>query len=252
MLLYGQPGAGKTVFAASAPRPLILDTERGSKSLLNHPKLAGVDVLQVYTFKDLHDIFWELKDTESEFSKKYDSVIIDSISELQKVQLDELLDAAVEKNKNRSPYLPEWQEFNMNTNAMRRIVIAFRDLEKHLVITAHSIAEKDGMEGSMVYRTATTPKLATTLEGVMDIVGYMTLDKAKDGTYTRNIQVHPDRRVRAKTRVGLPPIVQNPSFNTLLSAYQKMILPPVTPVTPPTSPAPVESNGNTEQKGLNL
>ena len=33
MIVYGKGGTGKTTFAASAPKPLILDFENGSKYL---------------------------------------------------------------------------------------------------------------------------------------------------------------------------------------------------------------------------
>ncbi len=57
MLLYGQSGAGKTALAASAPGALLIDTEHGARTLLNHPELSDVKVIRITEFKEVESIF---------------------------------------------------------------------------------------------------------------------------------------------------------------------------------------------------
>lgn len=219
-LIYGLPGVGKTVFAAQFPRPLILDAENGTRSLLNHPEfgLQDVLILPIQSFADIEKVFWELKDESSELSKKVDTVVIDSISELQKRQLDEMLVQAKKQDSRRDVNLPYQQDYLINTNALRRMAFGFRDLEKNLVITAHSIEDKDESQGIILTRPDTTPKLARTLEGIMDLMGFLSVEY-RDGKSVRTLQVHPERRVKAKSRVGgLQPTIYNPHPDMLFNA----------------------------------
>lgn len=218
-LIYGLPGVGKSVFAAKFPNPLILDSEHGTRSLVNHPELAEVRVLPINSFSDVEQVFWELRKGDSDIAKWTKTVVIDSISELQKRQLDEMLTQAAKTDSRRNVNLPYQQDYLVNTNALRRMTFAFRDLDINFVITAHSIEEKDDSTGVLFIRPDVTPKLARTLEGVMDVMGFLSIDYSQDGKAVRKLQVHPERRVKAKTRVGgLPASIINPEPSMLLEA----------------------------------
>jgi phage nucleotide-binding protein len=220
VLIYGDPGVGKTVFAGSAPKPLFLDVEHGTTSLLNHPELRNTDVITVKNWSDIEEIFWACKNGEV----PHETIVIDSISELQKRQMDESLERGAKMNPSKSAFLPQMLDYKENTEVLRRMVIAFRDLEKNLVIVAHSQLDKNEATGDMYWRPAVTPKLSTTLTGFMDVVGYMKKDVVKQGgmdVEMRKLQVHPTAYVVAKTRLGgLPTIIEGPSFQTLLDALK--------------------------------
>src|SRR3990167_3585272 len=74
MLVYGNGGVGKTTFAATAPKPLLVDCENGSKYF----GLRGieVDVAKVSQWSDMEGLFDIAK------SGKYETIIIDPIGEL--------------------------------------------------------------------------------------------------------------------------------------------------------------------------
>ena len=217
-LIYGLPGSGKTVFAAKFPRPLILDSEKGTRSLLNHPECKDALVLPIESFADIEQVFWQLKDETTDLSKRVDTVIIDSISELQKRQLDEMLIQAKKQDSRRDVNLPYQQDYLINTNAMRRMAFGFRDLQKNLVVVAHSVEEKDESTGILYTRPDTTPKLARTLEGIMDLMGFISVEYV-DGKPVRNLQVHPEKRVKAKSRIGgLSPVIRDPHPDMLFNA----------------------------------
>jgi hypothetical protein len=87
----------------------------------------------------------------------------------------------------------------------------------HVIVTCHVKEEKDDSTGRLLVRPNLTPKLAGTLAGIFDVVGYMQLDND-----TAKLQVHPTNTVTAKTRIGgLPPIIENPTFSDLLTAFNK-------------------------------
>lgn len=73
LLVYGDPGIGKTTFAAQAPSPLFLLTEQG----LGKNKVPSLDVKDVPTMEQALD---ELAITAE---KKYKTVVIDSLGGLE-------------------------------------------------------------------------------------------------------------------------------------------------------------------------
>ena len=83
-LIYGESGVGKTKLAATAPTPLILNAEGGLLSLAGD----NLDSVDITTVDDIMEIYQFL--TESEDAKKYETIIIDSISEVAEVYLSAL------------------------------------------------------------------------------------------------------------------------------------------------------------------
>ena len=74
MIVYGKGGAGKTTFAASAPKPLILDFENGTKYL--GERGISVDVVRMkewFTQQDLNELAAMLN--------THDTVVIDPLGE---------------------------------------------------------------------------------------------------------------------------------------------------------------------------
>lgn len=214
VLIYGDPGTGKTVFAASAPAPILIDVEGGSLSLRNHPELSTVEVMRYVNVRQLELFAAAANDSTGPFGK-YETVIIDTFSELQKRDIDDIVKADFRKNPGREPF-PIGPDYNKNTEHLRQIAAAFRDLDKHLVVICHGKDEKDERTGTILTRPNLTPKLASTMMGIFDIVGHMTAT-GEGETRKRHLQVHPTPQVQAKTRIGgLPPVLENPTFDTLL------------------------------------
>jgi len=203
MLIYGDPGVGKTVFAARFPRPFIIDVENGTSSLRNHPELSGVKRHHLKNYSELQEIFWAFQAGEGD---EYDTIVIDTMNELQAKQLSEHID----KDKNRDNKLPTMLDYKANTASLQRMSIAFRDLPKNLVMLCHSTYDKDENTGKMYLRPGVTPSLAKTLVGMLDVIGYMYVglnEETKEES--RRLQISPSRNTIAKSRVGgLSPILE--------------------------------------------
>jgi phage nucleotide-binding protein len=219
ILVYGMPGTRKTVFTATAPAPLIVDIEKGAHSIRNHPELSkNVKVLEFKSIKQaevLLDYLGQTPVPEQLADRK--TLVIDSFSELSKRDLDEILGDAASKDASRNKYLPTGPDYNISTEHMRQFASKLRDLPMHVIVTCHVKEEKDESTGRLLVRPNLTPKLAGTLAGMFDVVGYMQLDND-----TAKLQVHPTNTVTAKTRVGgLPAIIENPTFSSILDAFQK-------------------------------
>jgi phage nucleotide-binding protein len=87
MLVYGRSGTGKTTFSATFPKPaLLIDIrEKGTDSVSN---VEGLDVIQVDTWEEFEEVYWYVKQ-----DKKYKSVIIDQVSQLQDLCMEGVLKA---------------------------------------------------------------------------------------------------------------------------------------------------------------
>lgn len=214
-LLYSTPGAGKTKLACESPKALLIDTEHGSRTLKNHPELSHVKILKIKTVQDLSDVFWALKDGEY---PEYETIIVDTLSELQKRFLDESLRKNSASNPKADPYVPEGKDYQRNTEQIRRLVMSYRDLDRNIIFTAHEVEEKDDADGIIKVRPALTPKVNQTLYGLMDLIGYLTVTTDAEGKSERKLQVHPSRRVQAKTRITFPPIITNPTMKFIMDA----------------------------------
>lgn len=212
VLVYGEPGTGKTVFAASAPSPLIVDVERGTMSLLNHDEYRDTAVLEFRSVAQLELLIGKLAEGAL---PEYETIVIDSFSELQKRDLDDILAAAAKQDASRNKFLPTGPDYNINTEHMRRIASSLRDLDRNVIVTCHVKEEKDDSTGRLLVRPNLTPKLAGTMAGIFDVVGYMTINGSGENA-KRTLQVHPTNKVTAKTRIGgLPPVIEEPTFTTL-------------------------------------
>jgi ABC-type branched-subunit amino acid transport system ATPase component len=108
--LYGQAGAGKTTALATLPDPIIVSAEAGLLSLRRH----DLDFVEVKSLDDLREVFLWLRDSEQ--SKEYASVAIDSISEVAEVVL------AAEKKANKDPR----KAYGEMQEQMHDLVRAFR------------------------------------------------------------------------------------------------------------------------------
>lgn len=219
VLVYGDPGVGKTVFAATAPKTLWFDIERGMRSLKNFPDLSkDVKRVPISKVQDLEDMFWELKAGNELFSDR-ETLVFDTYSALQKKHLDEILADGHKKDHNKNPYLATQGDYKGNTQHLRRLIINFCELDRfHIVVITHATEAKDESTGRLLIRPSLTPKLTETFEELMDVYCFMTAsDPDPEGKVTRRIQISPGQRVKAKNRVGgLPPILENPTFDLLL------------------------------------
>lgn len=200
MLVYGEPGTGKTVFGATAPRPLIVDAEAGVLSI----REKGVDVMAVRNFNDLRELLAWVKIPEN--NAKYDTIVLDSITEVMKKVVDE-----VRGNKER-PTMQDWGTIISKTEGLLRML---RDLDKNIIVTALVSEEKD--DNRIVKRPAVNGNsLPELMCSFMDIVGYMDVEKVAEGS-ERRIWTQPHLNYYAKDRSGklANPIVA-PDFTQIL------------------------------------
>lgn len=222
LLIYGEPGAGKTYLAGTAlddkatSPVLLLDVEGGAVTLRSRKSL---DVVQVRTIKEVENVNNELYNAKD---MHYKTVIIDSLTELQKLDM-----RTVQQNEyNRTPEkvdidVPSQRAWGKSGERVRRIITAYKDLPCHVIATCLVGSELDEVNGVMNYYPSLPGKLRGDVPGYFDVVGYLKATSKKVGQDTeivRTLQVAKTERVVAKDRTGvLGTLIEAPTIPDMWS-----------------------------------
>ena len=146
-LVYGQSGVGKTVLASTLPNVLMISAEAGTLSLKssNLVKVYGdsveytadVPIVEARTIDELLQIGKWL--ATSDEAKQFESVALDSISEIAEIYLRD--------NLKRSP--DPRQAYGKMAQEVMGVIEAFKRLPKHIYFAAKMERAKDGVTGMM-------------------------------------------------------------------------------------------------------
>lgn len=147
---------------------------------------------------------------KGEMPRIYRTVVIDSLTEVQRRSLDRIVDTrtgqvnpgsitrGVKFESNRTTL----QDYGDNTQQMRKLVRAFRDLDMNVIFTALESEIQDEMTGKVTVRPALTDKLWQDVNGYVDIVARMFTTTNKEKQTVRKIAFQPYANYTAKDRTG--------------------------------------------------
>lgn len=228
-LIYGPKGSGKTILTCRAKGALLIAAEPGKRSLLNHPEVRKVPVLNVRSFNDVDEIAWAKRDGDLDehlarkgYAVPIETFIIDTLDALSDTAASALLDRAVAADPKRNRFLVSQAEYKVRNELFRRLTAEWTNLGVNIIFTAHETEVKDEGDGHFYYRASLSATMASMIGGWVDLQGRLTREDTDDPMAFKNVlQVHPSRRVDAKTRVGgLPVHIENPTINALIAANQ--------------------------------
>jgi hypothetical protein len=135
--------------------------------------------------------------------RRYKTVIIDSLTEIEALNMQDLL--GIHEGFNLTSDLPvaEFKEYKQNFNKMQMFIRTFRDLKMNIIMTASPQWDQD--ESKVYHYTLNlTGKLASQVQGFFDIVGFMQTGQATENeAATRRLWIQPvGGRFDAKTRLA--------------------------------------------------
>ncbi|MGL5363115.1 MAG: ATP-binding protein [Bosea sp. (in: a-proteobacteria)] len=185
-LVYGVAGAGKTTLSATMPEPIIISAEGGLLSIQD----SDLPYIEVNSMETLREAFDYVAGPDGE---KYQSVVLDSISEIGEVVL--IHEKSINKD-GRAAY-------GEMASQMTSIIRAFRDLPgKNVLMTAK--VEKSQDESGRVLYSPSMPgaKVGQALPYFFDLVIALRVEKDAEGIVQRALMCHPDGLWTAKDRSG--------------------------------------------------
>lgn len=226
MAVYGRAGTGKTAFASSFPKPmLLLDVrDRGTETIA---QVEGIDVLPLNDWDDFEKVYWMLKDRKGK--KQYKSIVIDHLSQLQtlgmeKIRADSNMDAEDMFSKRA------WGQLS---GLMQTWIFNYRQLmdqDYHICFIAHERANtgeegtEDQIDPSIGPRLM--PSAASFLNGAVSSIGntfireFENADKETKMQFCMRVGPHPVYAAKIRkpvhSEVEIPDTIVNPTFEKIM------------------------------------
>jgi len=245
MLVYGIPGSGKTTLLASAADVeemadvLMLDIESGKLTIKDNKRIKHknkIDVVRVTSYKQLAEVhkflqahcryrdldtpeaIKKLTDLEAKFKRvtpdkiktprRYRTVIMDSLSELDALCIYELLGLSTDMDLSEAMNdgdmeVAQFAEYKKNNQIMQLIVRAYRDLPINALFSCHVAYTQNELK-QMFYSPSLTGKLRNQVQGFVDLVGYLKVGDLPDGKIEapRRMYFQPVGKFDAKSRLA--------------------------------------------------
>lgn len=218
---------GKTRLACSFPKTLVIDVnEEGTRSAR---EFRGTKVFSVREWNDIVAIYWYLQRGEHDF----ESVAIDTISQLNDMALRRALKENVARDPNKDPKQPTRRDYGKSKELMNNILLMFRNLPMHVIFIAQERTEGDPEEGEeIVHVPQVQSAVRGTAMGAVGIIGRVFQKevkvKSKKGRrktrWVTCMLVGPHEEYASKDRTAgsgiLGRIAVNPSGKTIIQSWE--------------------------------
>lgn len=187
VLVYGHAGSGKTSLIPTLTSPVVLSAEGGLLSISR----SEVPYLEIADMATLIDAYQWL--SESAEAKQFQSVALDSISEIAEVVLN------AEKKKTKDPR----QAYGAMQEQMNDLIRSFRDLPgRHVYMTA-KLDKATDEQGRILYAPSMPGnKTGQALPYFFDEVFALRVEKDGEGQPVRALMTQSDGLWLAKDRAG--------------------------------------------------
>ena len=221
IIVYGRAGVGKTMLTATAPAPLLITAESGVLSMAeeniirtfgeNQPNISyDIPAIEIKTVEDLLEAYRFV--TESEEMKAFQTVCLDSISEIGETVL---------QNAKKLVKDPR-QAYGELIDRMTEVIKKFRDLSgKHVYFSAKQAANKDDQSGMTLFGPdmpgRQLPQAMPYLPDELFNLNVATYQQ-EDGSVSnyRYLRTQPDVQYDAKDRSGALAEIEKPDLTHII------------------------------------
>lgn len=210
--VYGKSGVGKTRFAATWPKPLFLDVDKGMMSVD-----WQVDRIDINQWSDLQNAWRYLAKGEH----SYETLVLDTVNEIQHLALQRVIQQfpgmkrSYENKATPGDYGKALDDFDS-------LIREFMKFDMHIVFisqVANKEFETDPVEPDLVGKK-TSGKLARK----MSVIGYMDRIVVSEEGVDQTVPVirFNEQEMVSKDRTGvLPDTVASPTFDKLAVYWKR-------------------------------
>jgi len=208
ILVHGPSGAGKTTLISTLPSPIVLSAEGGLLSLAEH----NIPYIEIGTVADVWEVYKWL--TESDDAKQFESVALDSISEIAEVVL------AAEKASSKDPRAA----YGAMQDDIAGLIRAFRDLPGRNVYFSAKVEKAQDEQGRILY-TPSMPgrKAAQALPFFFDEVLALRIERDAEGNTHRALMCDSDGLWEAKDRSGKLDQWESPDLGAIINKISNQV-----------------------------
>ena len=202
VLCYGAAGAGKTSLIKTLPNPIVLSAEGGLLSIQD----ADLPYIEITDMATLQEAYKWL--TESADAKGFQSVALDSISEIAEVVLN------AEKKATKDPR----QAYGAMQEQMADIIRAFRDIGGKNVYMSAKLEKTQDEQGRILYGPSMpSNKTGQALPYFYDEVLALRVEKDAEGNTQRALMCDSDGLWLAKDRSGKLAAWEAPDLGAIIA-----------------------------------
>ena len=202
VLCYGAAGAGKTSLIKTLPNPIVLSAEGGLLSIQD----ADLPYIEINDMATLQEAYKWL--TESADAKGFQSVALDSISEIAEVVLN------AEKKATKDPR----QAYGAMQEQMADIIRAFRDISGKNVYMSAKLEKTQDEQGRILYGPSMPGnKTGQALPYFYDEVLALRVEKDAEGNAQRALMCDSDGLWLAKDRSGKLAAWEAPDLGAIIA-----------------------------------
>ena len=193
VLVYGQPGIGKSTLACSAPEPVMLDFDGGVNRINGAHQVPTV---QVHNWMEVYPAIKEIKEAGC-----FESIIVDTCGKMM-AMLEVHIKETQPKMKQYDGSL-SLKGYGVRKNMFNTFIKDVLAMNINLIFVAHEIEQKKGDE--TVLRPEIGGSSTNDLMKELDLVGYMQAYGAN-----RTICFDPEERFYAKNTSNLHGVINIP------------------------------------------
>lgn len=205
LIVYGDSGVGKTTLCSTAPRPIVISAERGLLSLADFD-IPAIEVKSIAELDEAYD--WCIANQD-----KYDTICLDSITELCEICLAE----------QQAKYADGRKVYGELQSEMPLKIKKIRDIpKKHKLFIAQMDRFEDAYSGISTFKPAMPGKFLVRkapfwFDGVLALrIGEMRKEDGSTEEY-RYLQTQPDLQYHAKDRSGKLNKVERPNLKMIIN-----------------------------------
>ena len=230
--IYGRSGTGKTTFSTTLPTPILhIDINEDTSRVLKG--IEGIETVSIDKSTLLDDVYWYLHDSD-----KYNSIVIDTVSKLQEMHLQEYQSALKSLDGNYAAI--GFKGWGMISGKTRVDIGKFCRLGKNLCFIAQDrkSSEESPSEDEEItpeIGPALMPSVASFLNASVDVLGNcfirkktvrrkrkikgkIKIDVKTSKEYSMRLGAHTvyTVKVRNKRNIVVPDFITDPTFDKLI------------------------------------